>query len=131
MSTFVNISNHPSAGWGDEQRTAALALCDELLDLPFPQVDPRTGSRGVLELARSVLEQIPGGTTHAMVQGEFTLSFTLVRRLQRAGVICVAATTLRETVPVDEGRMIARFRFVRFRRYPGVDELVVPSPTDP
>lgn len=57
----------------------------------------------------------------AMVQGEFTLAFHLVRELEAQGVPCYAATTRRvaETAALADGTVEkkARFEFVQFRRY--------------
>jgi hypothetical protein len=53
----------------------------------------------------------------AMVQGEFTLAHALVRRLQRRGIVCLAATTRREVVGAAGGVKTTRFEFVCFREY--------------
>lgn len=37
---LLNLSNHPSSLWCDEQIKAAETLFGEIVDLPFPQVDP-------------------------------------------------------------------------------------------
>lgn len=37
---LLNLSNHPSSLWCDEQKKAAETLFGEIVDLPFPQVDP-------------------------------------------------------------------------------------------
>jgi len=113
---FLNLSNHPSAGWSEEQRGAALELASCVMDLPFPAVEPVLDEAEVAALAAEVLAQVPAGTTAAMVQGEFTLTFRLVRALEARGVPCFAATTAREVVERG-GEKLSTFRFVRFRRY--------------
>lgn len=115
-AVFLNISNHPSSSWAPAQIEAAQTLAPRVVDLPFPKVDPSTDERGIDALAQRVLERLPTGTTAAMVQGEFTLSFRLVRALEALGVPCFAATTERCSVE-QQGRRISQFRFVRLRRY--------------
>jgi CRISPR-associated protein Csx16 len=115
---FVNLSNHPSAGWKREQIEAALALGEHVVDVEFPKVPPGAAEENLPAIAEECVRQIPIGTTHALVQGEFTLAFEIVRRLQEQGIACVAATTEREVEEAGEGRKTSRFRFVRFRGYP-------------
>lgn len=117
---LVNLSNHPSACWSDEQREAALKLTPEIRDLPFPAVPPEAGTREINVLADAVVARLKTeapGATHAMVQGEFTLVHALVSKLQDIGIVCVAATTRREVVEKSGGSKTTRFNFVRFREY--------------
>lgn len=119
--TFVNLSNHPSPEWSDTQRQAALACSPDLtqiIDVPFPAVDPDTDETQIINLVNNLCESIPEGTSHAMVSGEYTLTFALVRALQRRGITCVAATTRREVfVDKASGDTLRRFTFARFREY--------------
>lgn len=117
---FVNLSNHPSACWSEGQRNAALRLAREVRDLPFPAVPPEAGIDEINALANELvgrLQKEMPGTTHAMVQGEFTLAYALVRRLQQMGIVCLAATTRREVVEQSGGAKTTRFDFVRLREY--------------
>jgi CRISPR-associated protein Csx16 len=114
---FLNVSNHPAAAWSDTQRDAARSLAGgEVVDVPFPVVDPEVES--VEPMADQVLALVDGhpGAVVAMVQGEFVLTARLVQVLEERGIRCVAATTAREVV-VEGDRTISRFRFVRFRPY--------------
>ncbi|ACJ00845.1 TM1812 family CRISPR-associated protein [Rhodospirillum centenum] len=115
---FLNLSNHPSAEWEATQREAARKLAPEIRDLPFPAVPPEADDAAISQIARDLAKQVPPGTTHAMIQGEFTLAFALVRELYRDGVVCLAATTDREMETEPDGSRRYRFRFVRFRAYP-------------
>ena len=93
---LVNLSNHPSACWSDDQKQAALKLAPEIRDLPFPAVPPEADAEAINALADEVVARLMAeapGATHAMVQGEFTLAHALVRKLQQIGIVCVAATT--------------------------------------
>ncbi|MBK9404753.1 MAG: hypothetical protein IPN57_09505 [Ignavibacteria bacterium] len=40
MKYFLNISNHPSDKWGDKQLSTALELAEEIINLPFPNINP-------------------------------------------------------------------------------------------
>ncbi|MBX6330150.1 MAG: hypothetical protein IRY89_16465 [Pseudolabrys sp.] len=62
--------------------------------------------------------KVPPETSHALVQGEFTLTVELVRRLQSRGITCLAATSKRDVEEGSAGRRVATFTFVRFRAYP-------------
>ncbi|HZZ80169.1 MAG TPA: TM1812 family CRISPR-associated protein [Gemmataceae bacterium] len=113
---FINLSNHPSANWGEAQTKAALAFADRIEDIAFPAVPPDADERAIEVLAETCMAQIPPGTSHALVQGEFTLTVELVRRLQVRGITCLAATSTRNVEEAD-GRRVSTFTFVRFRAY--------------
>jgi CRISPR-associated protein Csx16 len=117
---FINLSNHPSRDWSEAQRAAARALAPEILDRRFPEVPPEADTAEIAaradELVGQLIQEHPG-VTHAMVQGEFTLAHMLVRRLQRRGIVCLAATTRREVLEDCGAVKTTRFEFVRFREY--------------
>lgn len=117
-SVFVNISNHPCADWPEEQRRAALDLAGHIEDVPFPEVGPDWSLCCIEKEAEEIEKRLPPETTHAMVQGEFTLTAALVRRLQQRGIRCLAATTERRVERTQDGGEVRSFRFVRFREYP-------------
>ena len=117
---FYNISNHPSAEWSEVQREAAKALVDGgyIIDLAFPNVDPRSTSKEVQDMAWGVMEQVPSRGI-CMIQGEAGLAFGLimVALIRRCSVY--AATTERkvvESVGLDGVTVkTATFEFVGFR----------------
>lgn len=117
---FWNITNHPISGWEPNQLAAAKELSHELRDLPFPCVSPELTSSQVQELATSTVHHIlilAKRDDVAHVMGELTLTFAIVRRLQDAGIKCVASTTARDVVQQADGSKISHFRFVAFREY--------------
>jgi hypothetical protein len=125
-SSFLNISNHPSAGWSASQRDAARALdrLTEIVDWPRDelQVDPEASTQTVVQHAESIAQRvIESGVQHAMVAGEPVLAWNIVRLLSDAGVNCYAATTERdveEEIQEDGSvRKVVRFQFVKWRRY--------------
>jgi CRISPR-associated protein Csx16 len=117
-SCFVNLSNHPQAQWDNAQKKAALDFAPRIEDIAFPDVSPEMDEQAIEKLADAYAAKIPPEASHALIQGEFTLTMALVRRLQERGVICLAATSKREVAEDDQGRRVSKFRFVRFRAYP-------------
>lgn len=116
MKYLVNLSNHPSAGWSDEQKNAASEY-GMVVDLPFPDVDPELDS--VDELAKQFVrehfsDQDRNTTVHVM--GEMTFVYNVVRRLCVLGITCIASTTKRVVEEVD-GKKVSQFKFVKFRKY--------------
>jgi hypothetical protein len=47
---FINLSNHPSDAWTQEQKDAA-SQYGEIQDLPFPNIPPEMGEKEVADLA--------------------------------------------------------------------------------
>lgn len=124
--TFLNISNHPSGGWTTDQKDAALALGELTTIADWPsselQVNPTATTAEVASMAARIAQRvISAGFQHAMVAGEPVLTWHLVNFLSNAGVACYAATTSRDVSEqmLSDGsvRKVARFRFVRWRRY--------------
>jgi CRISPR-associated protein Csx16 len=115
---FVNLSNHPSAKWEEAQMQAARVLAECIEDVMFPAVPPDADEKAIGTLAKECIARVPPETTHALVQGEFTLTFELVRRLQASGITCLAATSTRNVEEEADGRKVSSFTFVRFRVYP-------------
>lgn len=120
---LINLSNHPSANWSIEQTGAAHKLFGEIVDLPFPVVNPTDDEIQISKLASDMVckvLQLAAGETPVFVHlmGEMTLTFTLVAALQRKGISCVASTTRRVTIETEPGVKQSFFQFVRFRNYP-------------
>ena len=116
-TSFVNLTNHPSANWDDAQTKAALALAERIEDIAFPAVPPDVDEKAIEALAETCMARIRPETSHALVQGEFTLTVELVRRLQARGITCLAATSARNVDEDINGQQVSTFTFVRFRAY--------------
>ena len=119
--TLINLSNHPSAQWGEKQRQAAL-LFGPILDIPFPLVSPYATDDEIDTLVDEYLKKIlAAGESTVMLQGEFTFTFRLLLKLRERNIPAVAAVSDRKSVEVTlpngttERRSI--FEFVRFRPY--------------
>ena len=117
---FINLSNHPSNLWSQEQLIQAKPF-GEIVDIPFPVVDEMASSDSISALADEYFQKIrqlsdnTPCTVHLM--GEMTFTFALVTRLLNAGYHCIASTTRRDVVLLPDGTKQAAFHFCRFREY--------------
>ena len=111
---LLNVSNHPLSEWGAEQMDEALRIFGEVVDMPFPAVDPVWDASQIARLADELAVEIRKIAPRAVhLMGEMTLTHALVIRLKEAGIPCVASTSARQVV---DGRRL--FRFAGFRAYP-------------
>jgi len=125
---LINFTNHPSEKWTEDQKNSAIELYGEVKELPFPAVPTSAGASEVSVMADGIIDKIlamreenPGAEDFAvMVQGEFTLTYAVVRRLLARGIKTVSAVSERiVTEQVESGvvRKTAVFRFAGFREY--------------
>ena len=88
--------------------------------MEFPAIGPDAGEDAIEAQAEQYEKRImtlakdKRLTVHIM--GEMTFTFSLVERLKRKGIACVASTTNRQ-VEEHDGQKISTFQFVRFRSY--------------
>lgn len=118
---FINCSNHPSEKWCGAQRQEAEKY-GTIVDIPFPEVDPVCTTEQVQALAEQICEKIdPYNAAAVMCQGEFTLTYAIVSRLKKKGVIALAACSRRKTEEtVKEDGSIQKkviFDFEGFREF--------------
>lgn len=119
---LINLSNHPSAGWGARQREAA-KMYGEIEDMDFPAIPPVAGEREITDLAEEYVARIEERaetrdvTVHIM--GEMTFCYAVITRLLPLGIPCLASTTRRQVTETADGVKEVRFDFETFRRYPG------------
>ncbi|SFD80705.1 hypothetical protein [Thermophagus xiamenensis] len=122
---LINLSNHPSSGWGDQQLSAAKQW-GKIIDLPFPTIDPGMDDEGVRQLATEYLGRIDDlikreeGPHAIHLMGEHTFCFVLATLLQQRQITCVVATTHRQVTYDANGDKVTRFGFVQFRPYPKI-----------
>ncbi|MCR5609589.1 MAG: hypothetical protein K6G26_11050 [Lachnospiraceae bacterium] len=120
-NVFINISNHPSSDWNEKQLAAA-KLYGSIIDIPFPSIDPNSGIDEITSLAESYYQKIMTySNAVVMVQGEFTFSYSLIKRLRKAGLKVLASCSIRrsdETLNAD-GTVVKKsiFEFDNFREY--------------
>ena len=114
---IINVTNHPVSSWSDEQRTAAEKEFGNIIDLPFPNINPALNQDDIKKLAKDYKHRIEAFQPAAVhIMGEMTFTFSLVKRLKKIGIPCVASTSER-IVAEEAGKKIVTFKFVRFRYY--------------
>lgn len=119
---FINLSNHPSVRWTQEQYEAA-GKYGEVVDIPFPSIE----ANGTTEYFDEMVEAYVGKVLEldsdpvVMVQGEFVFTFRIVNKLKEKGIICLAAETKREVKEETdaEGNQLKTsvFKFEQFMEY--------------
>jgi hypothetical protein len=97
-------------------------MAGEIQDMEFPEVPAEWEIGKVKQLAQQtvsiVIQMMPSA---AMVQGEGTMMYWLVRYLEHGGVPCYAATSRRSAFISQDSKGAtikqSRFEFVCFRRF--------------
>lgn len=119
---LINLTNHPSVQWSENQIKAA-EMYGEIVDLPFPYVDPMWDLEKIKQIAAifeekvfQLLQQEKNGNNAVHLMGELTLCYELIKRLQKMGIRCIASTSQRNTVTNGNSK-ISEFNFCRFREY--------------
>lgn len=135
---LINLSNHQSCNWQAEQTKAACEQFGEIVDLPFPNVNPEGDETYIQMLAEEYFRKIltvknTKNTQHAHnknndhcempcekitvhIMGEMTFTFAMVNLLQHNGFTCISSTTERVAKETGDTK-ISEFRFKRFREY--------------
>ena len=118
---FINHTNHPSAKWSVEQKTAA-EIFGKIVDIPFPDVPPSFNTEEIHELVLNKLQEILELAPVAVLcQGEFNYTVAMAEELKKRGITVMAATSERIVSEVIESdgstKRVSVFNFVRFRPY--------------
>lgn len=126
MKHFVNVSNHPISKWSESQLKAAKELCGggELIDFPFPQVDPNLEGDQLCKLAEKVAREVcalvPEQCACIHIMGETSMVFQLMLLLMKKGHNIYVSTTERKAIEeVKPDGSVAKysiFNFTRFRQ---------------
>jgi len=120
---FINLTNHPSEKWGEKQLSEAIALGGKIVDMPFPQIDPKATTLDIEKLASSYIAKCLDVDTNfkVLIQGEFTFVYNFVTFARNLSKGCYTATTERKAFEYinDKGEVIKTsiFEFVQFREY--------------
>lgn len=117
---FLNLSNHASMNWSESQRAAA-EKWGEIVDLNYPNVNPYATSEEITSLAEELEEKILSMKPDIiMCQGEFTLAYSVIRRVRNHGIPVVAACSQRNVEETIENGVVKKnviFEFCGFREY--------------
>jgi hypothetical protein len=117
---LLNLSNHPSSKWSNEQLVAAKQF-GGIVDMQFPEVNPMGDEKYINQLAIDYLHKVKelacNGIVTVHIMGEMTYTYALVNMLLNENIDCIASTTERIVNEFGNGQKQATFRFVRFRNY--------------
>ncbi len=119
---LINFTNHPSSKWSDEQRKAS-EIYGDIIDIPFPAVDPTSDTAYFDTLADEYLGKIGELSEQpvVLIQGEFVLTYRLVNRLKEIGIICIAAESSRNVKEMTRSdgttEKVLQFRFEKYMEY--------------
>ena len=118
---LINCTNHPYEIWNEPQCKAA-SVYGEVVDLPFPPIEPFWSPEQLRQLARETAQKIEGKDPEAvLVAGEFTFVFMLVDKLLADGVTVLSTCSKRITTGVKKpdgtNEKKSVFAFECFRKY--------------
>jgi len=117
---LINLSNHPHTLWNKKQLRAA-AVYGKIVELPFPDIHPLWNEEYIEQLSDEYAERIIAMgipevlTVHLM--GEMTFCYSLLRKLQKKGIRCIASCAQRNVENTAEGVKQVIFDFEQFREY--------------
>jgi len=120
---LLNLTNHPKTTWNKKQTKTAEKFYGDIIDINFPAVDPEANENEIYNLAKKYLEhckkilsQSTDENNAVHIMGELTFTFNLVQLLKTKNIQCIASTTKRNTIQI-ENRKQTEFDFVQFRKY--------------
>ena len=115
---LLNLSNHPSSNWPENQVQAAQQAYGRVEDMPFPQISPEANTPEIEQLADEYFQQIISKNPAAVhLMGELTFCYRLANKLKQANIPVVASTTNRQVSYDAQGNKVSNFEFVQFRAY--------------
>ncbi len=119
---LINLSNHPYTLWSEKQLRAA-AVYGNIVDLPFPEIPPLWNEERIEQLSDEYAERIVAMDTPARItvhlMGEMTFCYSLLRKLHKRGIRCIASCAQRNVEETAEGVKQVIFNFKQFREYIG------------
>jgi hypothetical protein len=120
---LLNLSNHPKSTWDKKQTEIAEKIYGEIIDINFPAVDPEANEKEIYKIAneylnhcKKLLSQSTDKNNAVHIMGEMTFSFSVVKLLKKNNIKCIASTSKRSVVQI-ENRKLIEFDFMQFREY--------------
>ncbi len=122
---FINLSNHPSNKWNEEQVYAALEYADavDIIDIKHPDIDPASDEDQMLDLCNEYISKIQAYAkedklVYVHVMGESGFVFGIVEQcLTFNNIVPIHSTTNRYVEELSNGEKKQMFKFCKFRRY--------------
>ncbi|MDO4763654.1 MAG: hypothetical protein Q4A00_04665 [Flavobacteriaceae bacterium] len=116
---LINLTNHLVEFWERQQLETAKRDFGEVVDMPFPYIDPRATEKEIQGLAEqyhtAIIHQY-GKNAVVHLMGEMCFCFALLKLLQKSKIRTVASTTER-IVEQNQNTKNVIFNFVKFRDY--------------
>lgn len=116
IKTLVNISNHPSDKWSEDQKVGF----EKIIDIVFPGISLQDN---VEIIADDIYTKIHDGLklmpwdAAIMVQGQHVATFAIVACLLNAGYKVLSAYTKRIVTDNPDGSKTSIFRFGGYQEY--------------
>ena len=134
MKILINLTNHASSKWSDKQKEG----WDAIVDLPFPNINPKASTEEIQHLANTYLENIKDiansteGQIYLCLQGEYTFCYELLLKINSSkdldNIKLAIPTTERNVIEKlkEDGTVekVATFDFCQWRELP-----IHPSPS--
>lgn len=126
---LINYTNHPSKNWSREQTVMAKENYEEIFDIPFLNVVPSWTEEDIYKVAceeyKKIVEvigeeKLQDEKTAVLCQGEFTLSFLIIKFLMSRKIRVISTVSNRiveEKVENGISKKITIFKFLGFRAY--------------
>lgn len=123
---LINVSNHLSIDWSKEKKEIANRLWGEIVDMPFPEIDPNWGGSKVCDAAYNFSDIIRQKINESsdkinavyIMEGEMSFTYSLIHVLMDSYILCVASTSKQIKQEDKNGNKTIISQFVKFRKYP-------------
>lgn len=115
---LINFTNHPVSTWSEYQKQVAIEKYQNIIDIPFPHINPNADELDIKAEAIKFLEKIlPYKPLAVHIMGEMNFTFQMVYFLMNEGIECIASTTSRIVEDLPDGSQKSFFKFEKFRSY--------------
>lgn len=121
MCTFINLSNHPSATWSEEQLSAA-SKYGKIIDINFPNITPEMSDIEINLLVSLYFNDIINyNVPTVMVMGEYIFTFRLITLLKSHNIKVLSSCSIRISSEFSnpDGTITKKsiFKFAGFKEY--------------
>lgn len=121
-TNFINLSNHSSSNWSEEQLNSAKQYSENIIDIPYPNIPPAASQSEIKEIMKDTLNKvIEANPKTVMCMGENITCHNFVKELEKLNIQTVAAVTkpVTEIIKNEDGteRTVKTFKFEGFRDY--------------
>ena len=122
-TNFINLSNHPSTKWSEEQLNSAKQYSENIIDIPYPNIPQTATQEQIRDIMKDTLEKVvEANPKTVMCMGENITCHNFVKELEDKGINVVVAVTKpsgTKTIENPDGttKQVSVFKFEGFRDY--------------